>query len=93
VKITYDPRKREATLEARGLDFADADLVFEEQHFTRRDDRYPYGEDRFVSVGQLSSRVVVMVWTPRGNSRRVISMRDANAKEKKLYRSAIRGSR
>lgn len=54
-------------------------------HLTRADDRRDYGEPRFISAGTLDERVVIIVWTPRGRARRVISMRKANEREiKKL---------
>ena len=65
MKITYDPSKRQKTLEERGLDFEDAPLLFAGKHFTRKDDRKDYGEVRLVTVGMLRERMVVMVWTPR----------------------------
>ena len=42
-------------------------------------------EDRFITVGWLDANVIVMVWTPRGETRRTISMRKANDREKALY--------
>ncbi len=33
-------------------------------------------------MGKLAGRMVVMVWTPRGEARRMISMRKANEREK-----------
>jgi uncharacterized DUF497 family protein len=44
-----------------------------------------YEEDRFITVGWLEARLVVVVWTPRGEVRRIISMRKANDREKALY--------
>jgi uncharacterized protein len=56
VKITYDPRKREATLRQRGLDFEDAAEVFVGKKFEFDDLRYDYGETRVVTVGFLRGR-------------------------------------
>ena len=81
MKVTFDPSKRDATVSARELDFADAEKVFAGTYFTRRDERRDYGEDRFISIGQLDRTTVVLVWTPRPGSRR----RKANAKEQALY--------
>lgn len=44
-----------------------------------------YEEDRFITVGWLDARLVVLVWTPRGEVRRIISMRKANDREKALF--------
>jgi uncharacterized protein len=64
---------------------ADAALVFAGDTLTVPDDRQDYGEPRFVTVGFLHSRMVVLVWTRRGISRRIISLRKANAREHAIY--------
>ena len=81
MRITFDRAKREKTLLERGLDFRRAKEVFVGVHLTRSDDRRDYGELRFISAGRLDERIVVIVWTPRGHARRVISMRKANERE------------
>ena len=85
MKIEFDSAKRHKTLLERGLDFADAKNVFEGVHFTAQDSRVDYEEDRFITVGWLNAQLVVLVWTPRGEVRRIISMRKANDREKTLY--------
>ena len=82
MKITFDPVKRAATLADRGLDFADAALVFEGATYDRRDNRFDYPESRFITVGLLRGRIVIVVWTPAADGRRIISMRKANGREK-----------
>ena len=89
MNITFDPVKRDLTLRHRGLDFRSAAEVFSGRHATAPDDRIDYGEDRFITVGTLAGRVVVIVWTPRGESRRVISMRYAHAKEARYWRASL----
>jgi uncharacterized protein len=81
MSIEFDPAKRERTLLERGLDFARAHEVFEGVHVTFVDERFDYGETRFNSLGWLDDRLVVIAWTPRGEARRVISMRKANERE------------
>ncbi len=83
--ITYDPAKRDWTLRERGLDFEDAPEVFAGRNYRRRDDRRDYGETRIITVGFLRSRMVIVVWTPRGGDRHIISMRKANEREKTRY--------
>jgi uncharacterized DUF497 family protein len=85
--ITYDPAKRDWTLRERGLDFNDASEVFAGRYYRRRDDRRDYGETRIITVGHLRNRMVILVWTPRGNDRHIISMRKANEREKERYAS------
>jgi uncharacterized protein len=89
VKITFDPVKRETVLRERDLDFEDAKLVFEGETFSRPDDRRDYGEHRTVTAGYLRSRMVVIVWTARGDARHIISMRYCHAKEEKNWREQM----
>ncbi|THD45582.1 MAG: BrnT family toxin [Bradyrhizobium sp.] len=83
--IEFDPAKRDRTFRERGLDMARAEAIFAGATLTIADDRLAYGEDRFITVGHFDRRMVVIVWTWRGESRRIISMRKANAREKALY--------
>ena len=85
MRITFDPVKRDRTLAERELDFAHADQVFAGTHFTLDDDRFDYGEVRLITVGMLNERMVVLVWTPRGEARHIISMRKANEREQVRY--------
>lgn len=85
MKITFDPAKRAATLAERGLDFEDADEVFQGDTLDSPDDRRDYGELRMLTVGHLRGRMVIVIWTPRGSARHVISMRKANAREKARF--------
>ena len=45
--FTWHEPKRQATLERRGLDFADVDLVFTGPTFTFEDERQDYGKQRW----------------------------------------------
>ena len=64
---------------------ADAWQVFETERVTVVDDRRDYGETRFVTVGDVNGRMVILVWTQRGETCRIISMRKANDREKSAY--------
>ena len=79
--ITYDPDKRAGTLEERGLDFEDAQLVCTgltvEVEYTRKD----YGEVRMTCYGKLEGRLVVIGYAPRGADRHIFSMRKAKRRE------------
>ncbi len=85
MKIAFDPAKRDWTLRERGLDFTDATQLFAGRHTVVADDRKDYGETRFISAGFLGKRMVVIVWTPRGDARHIISMRHCHGKEKKRW--------
>ena len=80
--ITFDPAKRDKALMERGLDFADAELVFAGQTLEIEDTRKNYGEQRIICFGLLAGRTVVVGYTPRGADRHIFSMRKANEREK-----------
>ncbi len=90
-KISYDPAKREKNLIKHKLDFEFAVEVFSDNHFTSDDLRRDYGEVRKITVGYLHSRMIILVWTPRENIRHIISMRKANAREKRYYKEVAQG--
>ena len=83
--IKFDDKKRSETLSQRGLDMARAIEIFRNTHIDQIDTRRSYGEKRIITMGYLDSRAVVVVWTYRGNKRRIISMRKANAREISRY--------
>jgi uncharacterized protein len=89
--ISYDPEKYAWTLAERGLDFERCSEVFDGIHVTVEDTREDYGEIRNITIGSLDARMVIVVWTPRSGSRRIISMRKANDREQKAYAPILRG--
>ncbi len=85
MRIEFDEAKRAATLKARRLDMARASLVFADATLTVEDDREDYGEVRYVTIGFLDDTMVVIVWTRRNDAHRIISLRRANERERRLY--------
>ncbi len=85
MKIEFDPAKRNATLQIRGLDMARASDVFAGATLTVEDNRKDYGEPRYITIGFLVNRMVILAWTQRGKVRRIISMRKANEREQAVY--------
>ena len=89
MKIVYDEAKRLKTLVERELDFADAAEVFATSYMQFDDDRFDYGETRYLTFGFIKDRAVAMVWTQRDNGRRVISMRHVHEEELEARRRAL----
>ncbi len=89
--ISHDPEKRDWTLAKRDLDLEQCSEVFDGVHVTVQDTREDYGETRNITVDSLGGRMVIIVWTPRSSSRRIISMRKANDREKNAYADLLRG--
>ena len=90
MKVEFDAAKRAGTLEQRGLDMARAGEVLDGASLTIEDDRMDYGEPRYITIGFLDERMLVLVWTPRGDVHRIISMRKANDREKTIYEPRFR---
>jgi len=91
MKLEWDKQKNGANVEKHGLDFADAYKVFESPMLIKSDDRKDYGEDRWIGIGLMDLRVVVIVFTePKAKTVRVISFRKATSDERKRYEQAYK---
>jgi len=89
MNFEWDDAKCKMNIKKHGIDFIDAPVVFDNYTLTVEDDRFDYGEERFISFGVLKGRVVVIVHTENDNSIRIISIRRATKYEKKAYFSQI----
>jgi len=82
----WDQAKNASNVAKHGLDFADAEQVLTGPCVSFIDNRFDYGEKRLITLGVLEQRVVVIAHAPRGDDiTRIISMRKANRREKKIY--------
>ncbi len=85
MKFIWHEPKRQSNLKKHGIDFAEAERVFNGSTFTFEDNRENYGEQRWVTLGLLVMRVVVIVHTETEDEIRIISMREANKNEQRLF--------
>jgi len=81
----WDENKRAKTLKERGLDFRDARLIFDGRPVVHIP-AYKNDEPRFISVAMIGQKFFCVVWTWRGDWRRIISFRRARDGEEKAYR-------
>ena len=81
MNITWDDDKRQQNLQDHHLDFAEAERVFAGPTITVPDERFDYDEWRFITMGLLDTRVVVLSHTERGERVHMISMREATRRE------------
>lgn len=88
----WDEQKSQLNLLKHGLSFHDAWAVFAGPCLTFEDERFDYEEPRFITLGQLEGRVVVIAHTPRGAKTRIISMRKANSRERRHYEERLETS-
>lgn len=81
----WDGNKCESNMEIHNVDFeAAADFDWDAAK-TLPDTRKDYTEPRFISYAPINGRLHVMVWTPRDNNVRIISLRKANEREVVRY--------
>lgn len=85
----WDSAKGDETFSQRGIDFEAAAHVFDGEYVEREDLRQDYGERRYVVTGVVEGAVITVVWTPRGQRRRIISAWPASDRERREYRDAI----
>tara|TARA_B110000977_G_C10867139_1_gene412064 strand:- start:269 stop:541 length:273 start_codon:yes stop_codon:yes gene_type:complete len=87
MKLEWDLEKRTQTLSQRGLDFADLIRFEWDDGVVFDDKRRDYGEHRQSALGMLDGRLIAIAFTMRGKNCRIISMRKANNRERKVYDS------
>jgi uncharacterized DUF497 family protein len=85
VEITFDPRKSERNLRERGLGFEIASGFDLGSAIYAIDTRKDYGEVRIRALGFIGETLYALVFTMRGSSLRVISLRKASRKERMRY--------
>jgi len=73
-----------------GIRFSDAELVLFDPNALTREDLDVKNEQRFVSIGMDAiGRVLVIVYTYRGEDIRLISARSATKRERERYEEGI----
>ncbi len=90
MRIVWDPPKAEANLRRHGIRFSDAEGVLFDPNALTEEDENVEGEQRFVSIGlDPLGRVLVVVYTFRGEDIRLISARRATRRERRAYEAGI----
>jgi uncharacterized DUF497 family protein len=91
MKLTWDERKRESNLIKHGLDFAhaadfeDNSALVAEDTRGKTDPKFRYRERRFIALGLMRGKLVVLVYARKAGERRIISLRPAEPKEEELW--------
>jgi uncharacterized DUF497 family protein len=90
VDFEWDEDKNQENIRKHGFDFNDAWKIFEGPLLLDLDSRTDYGEDRWIVIGLLGSRTVVVTFTLRGaQTIRIISLRKASRHERKKLEEEI----
>jgi uncharacterized DUF497 family protein len=84
VPFEFDPTKSAANKMKHGIDFVESQAIWDDVNRLEVPARTS-GEPRVATFGMLRGDVWVAVWTPRGDTVRLISVRRASAKERRLY--------
>lgn len=85
MQFTWSERKRSSNIKDHGIDFVDAESVFSGVTFTFEDDRFDYGEQRFITLGFLSGIPVSIAHTESEHEIRIISFRKATRHETDIF--------
>ncbi|MGH8654826.1 MAG: BrnT family toxin [Gammaproteobacteria bacterium] len=86
----WDEAKRLANIRKHGIDFVECESIFDNFTVTVEDDRFDYGEQRFVTFGLLEGRVVSVVHTETPEAIRIVSIRKASKREQALYYKTLK---
>ena len=90
MRVTWDPEKAKLNRRKHGIRFSDAEGVLFDPHALTEEDQAADGEQRYVTIGLDSlGRVLVVVYTYRGDDIRLISARRATRKERRSYEKRI----
>lgn len=93
MRVVWDPRKARTNLRKHGVRFSDAEGALFDPDALTAEDPTAEGEQRFVTIGMDHlARVLVVVYTYRGEDLRLISARRATRKERQQYEAGIRFS-
>jgi uncharacterized DUF497 family protein len=92
MKFEWDEKKRLVNIKKHGIDFVAACRLWESPMLVVQDDREDYGETRWIGLGTLEDRIIVVVFTKRLNMIRIISCRKANKREIKYYEEAMQAN-
>lgn len=85
----WDEKKRLTNLAKHGIDFRDAETIFDGPLVAVEDARQDYGETRYIALGLLEGIVVSLAYAEREEVVRLISIRKALKHEARFFFSQI----
>jgi uncharacterized DUF497 family protein len=88
VEITFNPAKNERNIRERGIDFNLAAEFRFDSAVVQQDNRRDHGEVRMRALGYIGQTLHALVFTMRGSTLRVISLRKAKRRERNQYAKA-----
>jgi uncharacterized protein len=85
MRFEWDDHKKRINLDKHGIDFADLEMLFNSTTITMLDNRYDYGELRYISIGMLNGIILTIAHTETDEVIRIISARKATRYEEESY--------
>jgi len=89
MSFEWDEGKRQQNLHKHGIDFVDAIQLWSHFHIEIPSEQKLHGEERFLAIGKIDGRLVTVIFTRRGATRRLISARYSRRNEKENYQNGI----
>ena len=86
----WDEEKRLRNIEKHGIDFIGAREIWQGPVIEQASPQSHHGEDRILAIGMSEGRCITVVYTWRGDYRRIISARKARSNEQADYENATR---
>ncbi len=87
MKFEYDKIKSSINKSKHGIDFKEAQKLWEDPYSFEIPSPQSEDEDRFLVLGQINSKNYTAIITYRDKNIRIISVRRSREKESKLYAS------
>lgn len=82
----WDDAKAAANDACHGVTFESARRAFKDAFaLDWRDERFSYGEERYITLGMVDGRLLYVAYTMRGDAIRIISARGAEPHERRQY--------
>ena len=81
----WDDEKRRTNIIKHHIDFKEAIKIYDGFVITTTSEQIGLGEERFLSIGLLHGLEIVIIFTIRGEKRRIISARRARKAERTKY--------
>ncbi|MBQ6407982.1 MAG: BrnT family toxin [Butyrivibrio sp.] len=88
MQFEWDEEKNKKNIRNHGIDFETAARVFADPHrIEKYDSNHSEEEDRYITIGEINGTayIVMVVYTERGETIRMISARKATSQERREY--------
>ena len=85
----WDDNKNNQNIDKHGIDFEDAKEIWHNLVIEKPSSQNYHGELRIEAVGAIDGHIITVIYTPRGDNKRIISVRKSRENEKEAYEKAF----